>query len=304
MIRFSILIVAYNSERHIRQCLNAIFKQDSYNYEIIVIDNASCDRTREIAEEYKTRVRIKYNDKNFGFSEGVNIGIAMSSGEYILTLNPDVVLENNFLSEVNNSINGLGNDVGMMGVKILRADSGGLIDSTGLVLSGFFRFFDRGHGERDSGQYDKSADILGPCAAAAIYKREMLDDVRIGGEYFDRDFFYLVEDFDIALRARKNGWKGLYLPNAVCYHERNGSGAAYKYRQCYTFRNRYFLIIKNIEVKPHFIFYFAIYDIPRIIFLFFTNPHALGVIIDARQSLRGMLKKRLQASLKDGRQTF
>lgn len=301
MIRFSILIVAYNSERHIRQCLDAIFKQDFYSYEIIVIDNASSDRTREIAEEYKTRVRIKYNDKNFGFSEGVNIGIAMSSGEYILTLNPDVVLENNFLSQANNSINGLGSDVGMLGVKILKADSEKLIDSTGLVLSGFFRFFDRGHGARDSGQYDKSTDILGPCAAAAIYKREMLDDVRIGGEYFDRDFFYLVEDFDIALRARKNGWKGLYLPNAVCHHKRNGSGMARKYRQCYAFRNRYFLILKNIEIKPHFLFYFLVYDIPRLIFLFFTNPYALGAIINTRRPFERMLekKKKLQALLKD-----
>lgn len=292
MIRFSIVIVAYGSERHIRQCLESIFKQDFHSYEIIVIDNASRDRTREIIDEYKTMVRIKNNDKNFGFSEGVNMGISMSGGEYILTLNPDVTLENNFLSEVNNNINRFGRDIGMLGVKILKANSERLIDSTGLVLSRFFRFFDRGSGEKDTGQYDKNIDILGPCAAAAIYKRSMLEDVRIDGEYFDKDFFYLIEDFDIALRARKKGWKGTYLPNAVCYHERNGSGMAYKYRQYYAFRNRYFLIMKNIEIRPGLIFYFVVYDIPRFIFLFFTNFRTLGAIIDAGQSLRGMLKKR------------
>ncbi|TAN60376.1 glycosyltransferase family 2 protein [bacterium] len=292
MIRFSILIVTYNSERDIRQCLDSIFKQDFGSYEILVIDNASHDRTREIVEEYKGMVRIKNNDKNYGFSEGVNTGIAVSSGEYILTLNPDVVLENNFLSEVNSSIDRLGNDVGMLGAKILRADSERLIDSTGLVLSGFFRFFDRGSGEKDSGQYDNHTDILGPCAAAAIYRRDMLDDVNIDGEYFDRDFFYLIEDFDIALRARKKSWKCLYLPNAVCYHKRNGSGMSRKYRQHYAFRNRYFLILKNIEIEPHFIFYFLVYDIPRFIFLFFTNPGAIGAIINARRALKRMLEKR------------
>lgn len=292
MTRFSIVIVTYDSERHIRQCLDSIFKQNFYSYEIIVINNASRDRTYEIIDEYKTRVRIKDNDKNLGFSEGVNMGIFMSAGEYILTLNPDVVLENNFLSEANNNINRLGNDVGMMGVKILKANSERLIDSTGLVLSRFFRFFDRGSGEKDMGQYDKNIDILGPCAAAAIYKRDMLDDVKIDGEYFDKDFFYLIEDFDIALRARKKGWKGLYLPDAVCYHERNGSGMAYKYKQYYAFRNRYFLIMKNIEIKPLFIFYFVVYDIPRFIFLFFTNSRTLGAIINVGQSSRGMLKKR------------
>lgn len=197
MTRFSIVIVTYNSERHIRQCLDSIFKQDFPGYEIILINNASRDGTRDIIDGYKDRARIKNNDENVGFSEAINMGIALSKGEYVLTLNPDVVLENNFLSEINRNINKLDKDIGMMGVKILKANSERLIDSTGLVLSRFFRFFDRGSGKKDKGQYDKDIDILGPCAAAAIYKRTMLDDVRIDGEYFDKDFFYLIEDFDI-----------------------------------------------------------------------------------------------------------
>jgi GT2 family glycosyltransferase len=220
------------------------------------------------------------------------MGISMSTGEYVLTLNPDVVLSNNFLLEANNNINKLGNDVGMIGVKILKANSEKIIDSTGLVLSNAFRFFDRGSGEKDMGQYDKSIDILGPCAAAAIYKRGMLEDVKLNGEYFDKDFFYLIEDFDIALRAKRKGWKGAYLPDVVCYHERNGSGMAYKYRQYYAFRNRYFLIMKNIKIRPFFIFYFLIYDIPRFIFLFFTNFRILCEIINLVRSFRVMLKKR------------
>ncbi|PJC48179.1 MAG: hypothetical protein CO035_04855, partial [Candidatus Omnitrophica bacterium CG_4_9_14_0_2_um_filter_42_8] len=86
--------------------------------------------------------------------------------------------------------------------------------------------------------------------------------------------------------------KSLYLPNAVCYHERNGSGMPYKYRQYYAFRNRYFLIIKNIEIRPWFIIYFVIYDIPRFIFLFLTNSSTLGAMINAGQSFKKMIKKR------------
>jgi GT2 family glycosyltransferase len=292
MIRFSIIIVAYNSQGHIRGCLDSIFKQDFSDYEIIVINNASRDRTRQILDEYKTRVRIEDNVKNLGFSEGVNMGISMSSAGYILTLNPDVVLESNFLSEVDKYINKLGDNVGMIGVKILKADSERLIDSTGLVLSSFLRFFDRGFGEKDTQQYDKDINILGPCAAAAIYKRDMLDAVKIDGEYFDRDFFYLIEDFDIALRAQKVGWKCRYLPDAVCYHERNGSGIPQKYRQFYSFRNRYFLIIKNMKIKPVFVCCFVAYDIPRLIFLLMSNPLALGAIIKVGQSFKMMLRKR------------
>lgn len=291
-MRFSVIIVSYNSSQHIGQCLKSLLAQDFNDYEVLIIDNASTDKTLSIAGLFDNRINIYTNDKNEGFSAALNKGIGLSKGEYILTLNPDVILENNFLSEINRNINKLSKDVGMMGVKILKVNSKRIIDSTGLVLSKFFRFFDRGSGEEDKGQYDKDDEILGPCAAAGIYKRVMLDDVRIDAEYFDKDFFYLIEDFDIALRARKKGWKSLYLPEAVCYHERNGSGMSYKYRQYFAFRNRYFLIIKNIEIKPEFIFYFIIYDIPRLIFLFFTNPKTLNTLINARQSFKNMFKKR------------
>jgi GT2 family glycosyltransferase len=292
MIRFSIIIVAYNSQEHIKQCLDSIFKQDFTNYEIIVINNASSDNTSQILDEYKTKIRIKNNARNLGFSAGVNAGISLSTGEYVLTLNPDVVLENNFLSEINDNISKMSSDIGMMGVKLLKADSARLIDSTGLILARFYRFFDRGSGEKDKGQYDKNTDILGPCAAAAIYKRQMLNEIKINEEYFDNDFFYLIEDFDIALRAKRKGWKCIYLPNAVGYHERNGSKMAHGYRQYYSFRNRYFLIIKNIKISPLFVLYFIVYDIPRFIFLLFTNYRFFGAIIDVGQSFKVMLEKR------------
>jgi GT2 family glycosyltransferase len=291
MIKFSIIIVAYNSERHIRQCLDSIFKQDFHDYEIILVNNASSDKTALIIDEYKHKIQIKNNKENLGFSEGINIGIALSKGEYVLTLNPDVVLAGNFLSEINSNISRIDKRIGMMGVKILKAGSENVIDSTGLVLSRFFRFFDRGSKEKDNGQYDNDVNILGPCAAAAVYKRTMLDDVKIDEEYFDKDFFYLIEDFDIALRAGKKGWGCLYLPGAVCYHERNGSGMPYKYRQYYAFRNRYFLIIKNIKIKPYFILCFILYDVPRIIFLFLVNVHTVKAIKEIKQVFSKMSKK-------------
>jgi len=292
MIRFSIIIISYNSERHIKKCLDSILKQDFFGYEIILVDNASGDRTREIINEYKTRIRIKNNDENTGFPEAVNIGIAMSGGEYILTLNPDVILSGNFLSEASKRINKLDKKVGMLGVKMLRTDSENIIDSTGLILTKSFRFFDRGSGEKDSGQYDKDVAILGPCAAAGIYKRDMLEDIKTAGGYFDKDFFYLIEDFDIALRAGRKGWKALYLPEAVCYHLRNGSDMNNEYRQYLSFRNRYFLMIKNIKIDARFLFYFAVYDIPRLFFMFLKNKYTAKALKETWRSLPGLLKKR------------
>jgi GT2 family glycosyltransferase len=94
------------------------------------------------------------------------------------------------------------------------------LDSTGIVMLGEQRHLDRGAGEPDLGQYDKPDDIFGPSCAAAIYRRQALDDTAIGGQYFDEDFFAYREDADLAWRCRLLGWNSIYVPGAVALHRR------------------------------------------------------------------------------------
>ncbi len=122
----------------------------------------------------------------------------------------------------------------MVSPKILRMDKK-TIDSTGIILTKARRFYNRGAGETDSGQYDGKREIFGPCAAAALYKKEMLEQIKIRDnscairdnscpEYFDNDFFFLVEDVDLVWRANLSGWEGYFVPQARCYHWGNSSG--------------------------------------------------------------------------------
>jgi GT2 family glycosyltransferase len=171
--------------------------------------------------------------------------------------------------------------------KIFKAD-GKTLDSTGLILSRYYRFFDRGHNLPDRRQYDGKPDIFGPCAAAALYKKEMLEDVKHEGGYFDESFFFLGEDFDIAWRAGKRGWRAKFVPGAVCYHLRNSTNFASGFRQYLSFRNRYFMLLKNQGFSPGYITVFLLYDIPRFFYMLFTNRHTLkGVreIINYRRDL-------------------
>lgn len=285
----SIIIVGYNSEKYLRQCLNSVYSQDYKNFEAIFIDNASNDRTLLIARSYPD-IKIIENIKNMGFSYAVNQGIEKAGSEFILTLNTDVILERNFLIEMKNAA-GSGK-IGLFSGKILRydADDRRMIDSTGLVLSGFNRFFDRGHGEPDRGQYDQKLDIFGPSAAAALYRREMLEDIKHNGKYFDEDFFFTLEDVDLAYRARLKKWGSRYVPSAVCYHKRNGSNMDRRYRQYLSFRNRYFLLIKNNRINAGYSIIFIFYDVPRFIYMLFTNKYtlkALHEVIQYRLKCRG-----------------
>src|SRR5580698_5362922 len=93
----SVTIVTYNSGRFIKRCLESVLEQKYPNLEVIVIDNASTDGTADILEQFETRCRVFYNDENIGFAAAQNQAIRMSSGEWVLTLNPDVLLLPNFI---------------------------------------------------------------------------------------------------------------------------------------------------------------------------------------------------------------
>ena len=90
-----------------------------------------------------------------------------------------------------------------------------MIDSTGIVMLPSIRHLDRGAGELDRGQYDRDEDVFGASGAAALYRRSMLDDVRVDGEWFDEDFFAYREDADLAWRAQWRGWRCRYVAAAT-----------------------------------------------------------------------------------------
>jgi GT2 family glycosyltransferase len=272
----SIIIVGYNSSEYLPACLNSIYGQSCKDFEVIFADNGSNDSTCLILNSYP-ELKIINNYSNKGFSFANNQAISIARGDYVLTLNSDVVLDKDFLLELTKAVKT--NKAGLFGTKILSAD-GKTIDSTGLVLSSFYRFFDRGSGEIDSGQYDNEIEIFGPCAAAALYKREMLEDIKNKTEYFDEDFFFLAEDFDLAWRACNKKWKAVFVPSAICYHVRNGSKFDDKFRQYLSSRNRFFLLLKNDALNLKYFTVFLLYDIPRFIYMFFTNKYTLKALYE------------------------
>ena len=106
----------------------------------------------------------------------------------------------------------------------------------------------RGENEPDHGQHDTPGEVFGVCAAAALYRRAMLDDVRVDGDYFDSTFFAYYEDVDLDWRARRRGWKAHYVPTAVAEHERGHKGderqrSAFAIR--HSLKNRYLMMVRN-----------------------------------------------------------
>src|SRR5512140_596416 len=96
----SVTIVTYNSGRFIKRCLESVLAQRYPRYEVIVIDNASTDGTVDILEQFEDRCRIVYNDENIGFAAAQNQAIQSCAGEWVLTLNPDVLLLPSFIQSL------------------------------------------------------------------------------------------------------------------------------------------------------------------------------------------------------------
>jgi len=251
----TVTIVTFNSGRYIAQCLESVLRQDYPSKEVIVVDNASTDNTAAILKGFEGRVRAVYNDENVGFAAGQNQAIALSEAEWCLVLNPDVQLMPDFVSMMVAAGAGDPNAGSMCG-KLLRMSADceipleRVLDSTGIYFTPTMRHLDRGSQEADDGRYDEFEYVFGASGAAALYRKKMIREISILGEFFDADFFAYREDADVAWRAQLLGWKCVYTPLAVGYHVRtvlpsNRRSLAAIFNM-HSVKNRWLMRIKNM----------------------------------------------------------
>lgn len=249
----TVTIVTCNSQRYIRECLQALLAQ-TYPLEVLVVDNASLDGTCLVLSEFASRIRIVCNDRNSGFSAAQNQAISLSGSDWVLTLNPDVLLHPEFVARL---MDAASHDpkVGTVCGKLLRIGPGfvplerPLLDSTGIYFARNLRHFDRGWGEPDDGRYSRMEYVFGASAAAALYRREMIADISQTDGFFDPDFFAYREDADVAWRAQLLGWRCLYVPDATGHHVRRVQPGPRRgvpaFLNMHSVKNRFLMRIKN-----------------------------------------------------------
>ncbi len=211
----SVIVLNYNGKGFLNSCLSSLASQTYSDFEVIVVDNGSRDGSPEYIEENYPWVRLAKNNENLGFAGGTNAGIRAAKGEFILTLNNDSRADSRFIEELIKPM--ADPEVGVCAAKMLFPD--GRINSAGICISRSGAAWDRGMFEPDRGQYEFVEEVFGACAGAALYRREMLDEIGL----FDEDFFLYLEDVDLAFRARLAGWKCLYVPGARVIHHHGGT---------------------------------------------------------------------------------
>ena len=208
----SIIIVNYNGKKFLLNCLQSIFESNYKNFEVILVDNASTDKSHLDAKNKFPQIKLIKNKKNLGAS-GRNSGILVAEGEFIVLLDNDTKVKPDWLDEFLKNYEK--NGYGMYQGKLMLMDDPNRINSAGCMINIFGFSFARGSGEVDKGQYDNKIDINFPATTCAFIPKTVLDKVGL----FDPEFFAYLDDTDFGWRALCQGIKSFFVPSVVVYHK-------------------------------------------------------------------------------------
>lgn len=221
----SAVVLNYNGGEMVMECIDSLLTQRPGCTEVVCVDNGSRDGSAETIESRYPQVRLVRMLTNRGFAGGMNQAIEQSRGDLVALINLDVVLAPDYLELCAGALTANPGLAGVSG-KLFRPESCDprILDTTGHTVYRNRRAVDRGEREPDEGQYDAETALFSLCGAAPVLRREALEDIRLGGQYFDEDFFAYFEDFDLCWRAQLRGWSFAYVPQATATHFRGGSG--------------------------------------------------------------------------------
>jgi GT2 family glycosyltransferase len=238
----SVIVVNINRCEMLKQCFQSLASQTLKPLEVILVDNGSSDGSLQVPSLFsELNIRVIQNTSNQGFCAANNQGFAIAKGSLFALLNNDAVAEPQWLEALAAAFD-IDSRVGMAASKILVYSQRDKIDKVGHLIYWDGQNRGRGAGQLDVGQFDRIEEILWPDGCAAMYRREMIDE--IGG--FDEEFFAYADDAELGLRGRLADWRSYYMPNARVYHHRGSTLGVFSPRRIELIeRNRILLVWKH-----------------------------------------------------------
>jgi GT2 family glycosyltransferase len=305
--RVTVIILNWNGGDEVIGCIEHVIGQSHDAIDITIVDNGSVDSSCETIRRRFPGITVVENGRNLGFAAGMNQGIDLAEDDYILLLNQDAWIRQDFLR---NALEVMHSDphVGMVGGRLYKLDSGQKTDQLvggGLLLRRRVQLV---------GDPDVSAVhyTFSPTWCCPFLRKAMLNDVKISsGHYFDSRYFAYGEDLDLALRAQLRGWKCLFSPDIVAWHSHSGSlGGQVRIWQKppifrrHTLRNRYTTIIKDLPA-PMLIYLMPFLMLAELAvwpYFLVRSPYTLVCLLQAgAETLRGLpetlrLRRRVQTT--------
>jgi GT2 family glycosyltransferase len=234
----SVIIPNHNGAAFLANCLRSLQFQTHHNAEIIVVDNASHDKSLEIARTVYPEATLLCNNQNLGFAGAVNAGIRSARGSWIAVLNNDTEVAQNWLAECSRAIEDHPDAV-FFACRILQFADRNRIYSAGDCYLRAGIGYRRGQDLPDREDFQRECRIFSASGCAALYRKEILE--KLGG--FDERFFAYLEDVDLGLRLQAAGCRGYYLPRAELFHHGGATSGGEFSRMAVRLRTRNSLLL-------------------------------------------------------------
>lgn len=237
--QFSIIIVTHNGLHDLRKCLDSLSLQLPSNWEILVVDNASSDGTREFLDSCSSdSIRSVLLNANTGFAAANNTGVAYARGEWLFLLNNDTTCVDGTLRALEDGAKAYP-QFRIFACRMIRS-ADGKVDNLGIRFTRCLRGTQIESGAAHA--WTDAREVFGASGGAMVVHRSVIDDIGL----FDPAFFAYQEDVEFAVRARLAGYRCSYLPEAVVYHKGGGTSSSNPSRYRYFNQRNMELVLRNI----------------------------------------------------------
>ena len=267
-MKVSVVTPNYNGEKFLKAFFESLNEDSQLIGEVIIVDNGSTDSSKEFirGNSFNFPVKLIENEENLGFSPAVNQGIRQSQYEYIFSLNNDTEIRKGSIKALADLMSS-DDRIFSAQAKMLQYDNKELIDDVGDEYN-LLAWTKKTGENHNSSEYTEVREIFSACAGAAMYRKSLLDEIGM----FDDNFFAYMEDVDLAIRSRINGYRNMLCPDAVVYHIGSAtSGSRYnEFKVRLAARNNVWVVYKNLPIPlkiVNFIFLFLGFLIKYLFFV-------------------------------------
>ena len=271
----SIIILNYNAGNLLLNCVDSVFKSTYPNFEVLVVDNISTDNSHVVCKKKFGKIHLIENKENLGYCEGNNVGIRNANGEFVVILNPDTIVEPNWLNHLMSAYNEFGE--GLYQPKFFSLNEKHVLQSTGNMLHIFGFGFAKDKGKIGDEKMESVEKINYASGTCLFTSKIVLDKIGL----LDPFLFLYHDDLDLGWRAAHIGINSFYVPKSIIYHAESYSIKWSSKKFYWLERNRKYCLLTHYSKETYAKMRFSLFLVDLCVWLFYLSKGFLGAKIKA-----------------------
>ena len=271
----SIIILNYNAGNLLLNCVDSVFKSTYPNFEVLVVDNISTDNSHVVCKKKFEKIHLIENKENLGYCEGNNVGIRNANGEFVVILNPDTIVEPNWLNHLMSAYNEFGE--GLYQPKFFSLNEKHVLQSTGNMLHIFGFGFAKDKGKIDDEKMESVEKINYASGTCLFTSKIVLDKIGL----LDPFLFLYHDDLDLGWRAAHIGINSFYVPKSIIYHAESYSIKWSSKKFYWLERNRKYCLLTHYSKETYAKMRFSLFLVDLCVWLFYLSKGFLAAKIKA-----------------------